>query len=139
MECKIRHDNANYKMPIEYEKDPGLFSLKIYHAGKFKYVDDMGLRALGNDLVVRRLGSTVVIEEMPSSTPVAKPTKTKRLLLEYTPTVNVEDQVVANENANETVDGIMQEFVTFPYFQCLMLRKDIGTEEDEMMMNYLFD
>ncbi|GJZ63138.1 hypothetical protein Tco_0619559 [Tanacetum coccineum] len=40
MECKIRHDNANYKMPIEYEKDPGLFSLKIYHAGKFKYVDD---------------------------------------------------------------------------------------------------
>ena len=22
------------------EKDPGLFSLKIYHAGKFKYVDD---------------------------------------------------------------------------------------------------
>ncbi|GJW31933.1 hypothetical protein Tco_0051965 [Tanacetum coccineum] len=55
MEWKIRHDNANYKMPIEYEKDPGLFSLKIYHAGKFKYVDDMGLRALGNDLVVRRL------------------------------------------------------------------------------------
>ncbi|GKC20540.1 mutator type transposase [Tanacetum coccineum] len=52
--------------------------------------------------------STVVIEEMPSSTPVAKPTKTKRLLLEYTPTVNVEDQVVANENANETDDGIMQ-------------------------------
>ncbi|GKD47612.1 zinc finger, SWIM-type containing protein [Tanacetum coccineum] len=193
---KIRKDNEKYQMPIEYEKDPGLFSLKIYHAGKFKYVDDkrkyvnglvayvdwcdidkfsvheihgvmeklgyvnddpiyyhylipgtnldMGLRALGNDLDVRGLGryiknnklimvycehfetkldtyasppptSTVVIEEMPSSTPVAKPTKTKRLLLEYTPTVNVEDQVVANENANETVDGIMQELMSMNY------------------------
>ncbi|GJU76553.1 transposase, MuDR [Tanacetum coccineum] len=137
MECKIRHDNANYKMPIEYEKDPGLFSLKIYHAGKFKYVDDK--RKYVNGLVayvdwcdidkfsvheihgvMEKLGyvnddpiyyhylipATVVIEEMPSSTPVAKPTKTKRLLLEYTPTVNVEDQVVANENANETVDDV---------------------------------
>ncbi|GJW97579.1 hypothetical protein Tco_0179387 [Tanacetum coccineum] len=68
MEWKIRHDNANYKMPIEYEKDPGLFSLKIYHAGKFKYVDDKrkyvnGLVAyvdwcdiaLGYDLDVRGL------------------------------------------------------------------------------------
>ncbi|GKA67488.1 hypothetical protein Tco_0767405 [Tanacetum coccineum] len=218
MECKIRHDNANYKMPIEYEKDPGLFSLKIYHAGKFKYVDDkrkyvnglvayvdwcdidkfsvheihgvmeklgyvnddpiyyhylipgtnldMGLRALGNDLDVRGLGSTVVIEEMPSSTPVAKPTKTKRLLLEYTPTVNVEDQVVANENANETVDGIMQELLSMNYefdpFGCeqeetrvvtnepeetlvegetvLDGEEDSGTEEDESDdEDYLFD
>ncbi|GKC60913.1 hypothetical protein Tco_1088511 [Tanacetum coccineum] len=229
------------------QKDPGLFSLKIYHAGKFKYVDDkrkyvnglvayvdwcdidkfsvheihgvmeklgyvnddpiyyhylipgtnldMGLRALGNDLDVRGLGryiknnklimvycehfetkldtyasppptSTVVIEEMPSSTPVAKPTKTKRLLLEYTPTVNVEDQVVANENANETVDGIMQELLSMNYefdpFGCeqeetrvvtnepeetlvegetvLDGEEDSGTEEDESDdEDYLFD
>ncbi|GJR48537.1 hypothetical protein Tco_1316640 [Tanacetum coccineum] len=169
-----RHDNANYKMPIEY---------------------DMGLRALGNDLDVRGLGryiknnklimvycehfetkldtyasppptSTVVIEEMPSSTPVAKPTKTKRLLLEYTPTVNVEDQVVANENANETVDGIMQELLSMNYefdpFGCeqeetrvvtnepeetlvegetvLDGEEDSGTEEDESDdEDYLFD
>ncbi|GKB07553.1 hypothetical protein Tco_0835837 [Tanacetum coccineum] len=183
MECKIRHDNANYKMPIEYEKDPGLFSLKIYHAGKFKYVDDKrkyvnglvayvdwcdidkhGIRALGNDLDVRGLGryiknnklimvycehfetkldtyasppptSTVVIEEMPSSTPVAKPTKTKRLLLEYTPTVNVEDQVVANENANETVDGIMQELLSMNYefdpFRCEQEETRVVTNEPE--------
>ncbi|GJV89066.1 transposase, MuDR [Tanacetum coccineum] len=192
MECKIRHDNANYKMLIGYEKDPGLFSLKIYHAGKFKYVDDkrkyvnglvayvdwcdidkfsvheihgvmeklgyvnddpiyyhylipgtnldMGLRALGNDLDVRGL--------------------------EYTPTVNVEDQVVANENANETVDGIMQELLSMNYefdpFGCeqeetrvvtnepeetlvegetvLDGEEDSGTEEDESDdEDYLFD
>ncbi|GJY64699.1 hypothetical protein Tco_0466159 [Tanacetum coccineum] len=156
---------------------------------------DMGLRALGNDLDVRGLGryiknnklimvycehfetkldtyasppptSTVVIEEMPSSTPVAKPTKTKRLLLEYTPTVNVEDQVVANENANETVDGIMQELLSMNYefdpFGCeqeetrvvtnepeetlvegetvLDGEEDSGTEEDESDdEDYLFD
>ncbi|GJS21004.1 mutator type transposase [Tanacetum coccineum] len=110
--------------------------------------------------------STVVIEEMPSSTPVAKPTKTKRLLLEYTPTVNVEDQVVANENANETVDGIMQELLSMNYefdpFGCeqeetrvvtnepeetlvegetvLDGEEDSGTEEDESDdEDYLFD
>ncbi|GJT19244.1 hypothetical protein Tco_0877950 [Tanacetum coccineum] len=37
---KIKQDNGNYKMPIEYEKEPALFSLKIHHAGKFKYVED---------------------------------------------------------------------------------------------------
>ncbi|GJQ98807.1 hypothetical protein Tco_0521792 [Tanacetum coccineum] len=37
---KIKKDNGNYKMPIEYEKEPALFSLKIHHAGKFKYVED---------------------------------------------------------------------------------------------------
>ncbi|GJR93508.1 hypothetical protein Tco_0265682 [Tanacetum coccineum] len=103
---------------------------------------------------------------MPSSTPVAKPTKTKRLLLEYTPTVNVEDQVVANENANETVDGIMQELLSMNYefdpFRCeqeetrvvtnepeetlvegetvLDGEEDSGTEEDESDdEDYLFD
>ncbi|GKA41436.1 reverse transcriptase domain-containing protein [Tanacetum coccineum] len=98
---KIKKDNGNYKMPIEYEKEPALFSLKIHHAGKFKYVEDkrkyvnglvayvdwcdidkffvLELRALD----VLGLGSTVVIEELPSSTPHVTPPPTKRLLLEY--------------------------------------------------------
>ncbi|GJX98969.1 mutator type transposase [Tanacetum coccineum] len=38
---KIKQDNGNYKMPIEYEKkNLALFSLKIHHVGKFKYVED---------------------------------------------------------------------------------------------------
>ncbi|GJZ39986.1 hypothetical protein Tco_0586549 [Tanacetum coccineum] len=36
---KIRKDNEKYQMPIEYEKDHAMFSIKLHHAGKFKELD----------------------------------------------------------------------------------------------------
>ncbi|GJS59843.1 RNA-directed DNA polymerase, eukaryota [Tanacetum coccineum] len=36
---KIRQNNVKYQMPIEYEKEPALFSIKLHHAGKFKELE----------------------------------------------------------------------------------------------------
>ncbi|GKA23420.1 mutator type transposase [Tanacetum coccineum] len=36
---KIRKNNVKYQMPIEYEKDHALFSIKLHHVGKFKELD----------------------------------------------------------------------------------------------------
>ncbi|GJV82967.1 hypothetical protein Tco_1522865 [Tanacetum coccineum] len=133
-------------MPIEYEKEPALFSIKLHHAVKFKelekrkyvnglvaYVDgfdidkfsvhklndvmvelgyvnddpiyyhcmipgidlEIGLRALGNDLVVL---SSVVIEELPSSIMIPK----KGLLLKYhkpSTTPHVTSSLTSNNTA----------------------------------------
>nr|GEY43880.1 hypothetical protein [Tanacetum cinerariifolium] len=33
---KITQNNVKYQMPIEYEKEPPFFSIKLHHVGKFK-------------------------------------------------------------------------------------------------------
>ncbi|GJW93859.1 uncharacterized protein Tco_0173531 [Tanacetum coccineum] len=174
MECKIRHDNANYKMPIEYEKDPGLFSLKIYHAGKFKYVDDK--RKYVNGLVAYVDWCDIdkfSVHEIHGVMEKLGYVNDDPIYYHYLiPGTNLDmglralDQVVANENANETVDGIMQELLSMNYefdpFGCeqeetrvvtnepeetlvegetvLDGEEDSGTEEDESDdEDYLFD
>nr|GEW40924.1 hypothetical protein [Tanacetum cinerariifolium] len=57
---KIRKNNEKYQMPIEYEKDPTLFSIKLHHARKFKELDKM------------KYVKGVVIEELPSSSMIPK-------------------------------------------------------------------
>ncbi|GJY43027.1 mutator type transposase [Tanacetum coccineum] len=120
-EWKIKQDNGNYKMPIEYDK----FSVHELNGvmEKLGYVNDdpiyyhymipgtdlqMGLRALGNDLDVLGLGSTVVIEELPSVTPHVTPPPTKRLLLEYhkrssTPHVTPPPTTTVTQNATPSL------------------------------------
>ncbi|GKE35936.1 hypothetical protein Tco_1455258 [Tanacetum coccineum] len=36
---KIRQINVKYQMPIKYEKELALFSIKLHHAGKFKELE----------------------------------------------------------------------------------------------------
>ncbi|GKD62032.1 hypothetical protein Tco_1299541 [Tanacetum coccineum] len=126
---KIRQNNVKYQMPIEYEKEPALFSIKLHYAtmlGKSskKLEKSKHLYTKLNTYASPTPRSSVFIEELPSSSIIPKielrNTNVNDIeLVPFPANVNVQDPrplpVNANTNENETVESIVQELMSINY------------------------